>query len=207
MIRIEHTIDVASSAAKAHSQWAQYDSYPLFMENVIEVSAIADDRLHWRVQRHSGEAEWDSEITANVPGRMLAWRDLVEEGNDSTTISIHEVDAGHCRVQLIMQVDLQVSAQRVAATEVALIERVEADLARFKALMEHPEATPFDSGSPGKTGVEYGQHADVVGQGLLTNTPGSPTVPTPTEMSKSPDADGKDNRIHLDASDGSTSKI
>lgn len=198
MIRIEHTIDVAVSASQAYSQWTQYESYPLFMENVKEVSESTSDRLHWRVQRHNGEVEWDSEITAKEPPRMLAWRDLVDGSNESTTVSIHEVDNTRCRVQVILHVDLHVPPQRVAATEVAMIERVEADLARFKALMEHPEATPFDSSSPGLTGVEYGHHVDAVGSGLLTNTPGSPTVPTPKEMSKSPDADGQDNRIDLE---------
>ena len=168
------------------------------MENVKEVSEITPDRLHWRMQRYNGEAEWDSEITAKVPHRMLAWRDLAENSNQSTTISIHEVDNTHCRVQMVLHVDLHVPSQRVATTELAMIERVKGDLARFKALMEHPEAIPFDSSSPAITGVEYSHHVDVVSPGLLTNTPGSPVVPTSKEMSKSPDADGKDNRIDLD---------
>jgi uncharacterized membrane protein len=199
MIRIEHTIDVATSAAKAYSQWTQYESYPLFMENVKEVRETKADCLHWRVQRYNGEAEWDSEITAKVPQRMLAWRDLDDESNESTTISIHEVDTTHCRVQVILHVDLHVPPQRVATTEIAMKERVEADLARFKALMEHPEAKPFDSSSPAISGVEYSHHVELTSSGLLTNTPGSPIVPTPKEMSQSPDADGKDNRIDLDA--------
>jgi len=48
---------------------------------------------------------------------------------------------------------------------------------------------------------------------LLTNTPGSPRVPTAEEMAKSPDADGQDGRIGLkddqkpkDANDASRKK-
>lgn len=207
MIRIEHTVDVATSAANAYSQWTQYETYPLFMENVKEVSETTSDRLHWHGQRYNGEAEWESEITAKVPQRMLAWRDLFEGSTDSTTISIHEVDNTQCRVQVLVHVDLHVPAQSVAAAELAMIERVHADLARFKALMEHPEALPFDSGSPGITGIEYSHHVDAPGNGLLTNTPGSPIVPTPKDMSRSPDADGKDNRIDLETSGVKNSNV
>ncbi len=205
MIRIEHTIDVATSAGKAFAQWEKYDSYPLFMENVHEVRETASDRLHWRALRHNAEVEWDSEITSKVPGRMIAWRDVGEQGNDGT-ITIHEVDAANCRVQLIMHVDLHVAPEKVAQAEAALLERVEADLAHFKALMEHPEAKPFDAGKPGKTGVEYAHHTKVPPQDLRTNTPGSPYVPTPADMAKSPDADGKDNRIDLATPESDTAK-
>ncbi|MDO9420991.1 MAG: SRPBCC family protein [Herminiimonas sp.] len=199
MIRIEHTIDIAVSASQAYRQWTQYESYPLFMENVQEVIATSSDRLHWRVLHQNKEIEWDSEITMNEPSRMLAWRDLVEGSNESTTVSIHDVDNTHCRVQVILHIDLHVAPQSVATTELIMIERLQADLARFKALLEHPEATPFDSSSPGISGVEYSHHVDVSNSGLLTNTAGSPVVPTHQEMAASPDADGQDNRIDLDA--------
>jgi uncharacterized membrane protein len=198
VIRIEHTVNVATSARKAFAQWTQYDSYPLFMENVHAVSEISKNRLHWRALRNNAEVAWDSEITATVPDHMIAWRDISEEGNEGT-VNIHEVDASHCGVQIIMHIHMRVPPEKMAQAEIMLIERLEGDLARFKALLEHPEAKPFDASSPGATGVEYGHHTSVPNNELLTNTPGSPRVPTPREAAKSPDADGKDNRIDLDA--------
>jgi uncharacterized membrane protein len=205
VIRIEKTIEVATPAKKAFAQWAQYDSYPLFMENVHEVKETAKNRLHWRAKRHSLEVEWESEITTKVPGRMIAWRDVGETGNNGT-VTIHELDANHCRVQLIMHANLNAQPQQAAESEVALIERIEADLARFKALIEHPEARPFDNSDPGETGVEYGQPTKVPTNELLTDTPGSPKVPTPEEMATSPTADGKDNRIDLNQANTANAK-
>lgn len=41
------------------------------------------------------------------------------------------------------------------------------------------------------------REGNMPGSGVLTNTPGSPKVPTPEEQNKSPGADGQDNRIGL----------
>jgi uncharacterized membrane protein len=195
VIRIEHTTDIATSTARAYEQWLRYESYPLFMEHVKEVSETADGRLHWRGLRYHREVEWDSEIISKVPQRTLAWRDFIEGSYESTTVSIHEVDSTHCRVQMIIQVDLHESVQDIATAEHEMIERVETDLARFKALVEHSEAKPFDSDSPALSGVEYAHHSHKLNNGLLTDTPGSPQVPTPRDMSRNPHADGLDNRI------------
>lgn len=206
MIRIEHTIEVAAPASKVFAQWLRYDSYPMFMENVHEVRETAKDRLHWRAMRHNAEVEWDSEITEKVQDHIIAWRDVGDDANDGK-VTIHDVDAQRCRVQLIMHAALHSTPQKAALAEVALIERVEADMARFKALMEHPEAKPFDASHPGETGVEYGHPSNVPTNELLTDTPGSPQVPTAKDMAKSPNADGQDNRIDLTKSTSGTGKL
>lgn len=197
MTRIEHIVEVDVPAEKAFAQWMRYDSYPQFMEGVIEVKEAAAGRLHWRAQRHNREVEWDSEITANKPGSMITWRDVGGPGNDGR-VTVYEVSPAHCRVEMVMHADLNAAPERAAEAEIALIERVEADLARFKALLEHSEAQPFDASPPGQTGVEYATKTKVPTNELLTNTPGSPKVPDPKEMAASPDADGKDNRAGLD---------
>lgn len=46
--------------------------------------------------------------------------------------------------------------------------------------------------------IEPREQPNMPGSGVLTNTPGSPKVPTPEEMAASPGADGQDNRIDLD---------
>lgn len=60
--------------------------------------------------------------------------------------------------------------------------------------------------SPSKDGakedrVERSRQDNIPDSGVLTQTPGSPRVPTPEEMDASPGADGQDNRINLDQSD------
>ena len=51
-----------------------------FMENIERVDVIDDTRSHWRVKAPAGHTvEWDSILTADEPGRLLAW----ETGPDS----------------------------------------------------------------------------------------------------------------------------
>lgn len=196
MTRIEHMVEVKVSAYDAYAQWLRYDSYPKFMDSVVEVTESSPDRLHWRAHRHGADIEWNSEITAKEPGQMIGWRDVDGPHNDGT-VSFHAIDANHCRVQMIMHVDLKAAPERAAEAEFQLAERVEEDLARFKALMEHPEAKPYDASSPAKTGVEYATHSEVPTNEVLTNTPGSPNVPKGTQSTASPGGDGEDNRINL----------
>jgi uncharacterized membrane protein len=196
MTRIEHMVEVNVSAYEAYEQWLRYDSYPKFMDSVIEVTEPARDRLHWRAQRHGSEIEWDSEITTKLPGQMIAWRDMGGPGNDGK-VSFHALDANRCRVQMIMHVDLHAAPEITGEAEFRLAQRVEEDLARFKALMEHPEAKPYDCSSPATTGVEYATHSEVPTNELLTNTPGSPNVPKGTQSRPRTGGDGQDNRVNL----------
>lgn len=193
-MRIEHTIDVAAPAGSAFSQWLQYDRYPLFMENVHEVRKTARDRLHWRARRHGAEKEWDSQITINEPDMKLAWRDVGEAGNDGTIV-VSKVDDAHCRIQMTMHAE----AQRQPQEEEELSRRVQTDLQRFKVMMEQgsEKRYPDDEPMQNKEEVEAERGKNMPASGVLTNTPGSPKVPTQEEMAASPDADGQDNRIGL----------
>lgn len=193
MTRIEHTVEIKVSSYDAYAQWLRYDSYPKFMDSVIAVTESAPNHLHWRAQRHGSEIEWDSEITTKLPGQMIAWRDVNGPGSDGK-LSFHAVDANRCRVQMIMHVNLQATPEHAGDAEFRLAERVEEDLARFKALMEHPEAKPYDSSSTAKTGVEYAAHSEIPGRGLLTNTPGSPNVSKSAQSPPVTGGDGKDKR-------------
>lgn len=52
--------------------------------------------------------------------------------------------------------------------------------------------------------VERSRQDNIPESGVLTQTPGSPRVPTPEEMDASPGADGQDNRINRDQADGAS---
>lgn len=48
-----------------------------FMENIERVDVLDAQRSHWVVKAPAGHSvEWDSELTEDEPGRLLAWRTL-----------------------------------------------------------------------------------------------------------------------------------
>lgn len=191
-MKIEQTIDIEATAARAFSQWLQYDTYPLFMENVHEVKKTSDDCLHWRAKRHGAEKEWDTQITVSESDMSLSWRDIGEAGNDGAIV-VRQIDNAHCQVQMLMHTEM------TAQDGQELSRRVKTDLQRFKRMMEQRDDRRYPDDEPmqNKEEVEAERGKNMPASGVLTNTPGSPKVPTQEEAAASPDADGQDNRIGL----------
>jgi uncharacterized membrane protein len=47
------------------------------MENIERIDVIDDKRSHWVVSAPGGQTvEWDSEVTEDEPGRLIAWRSV-----------------------------------------------------------------------------------------------------------------------------------
>lgn len=198
MPRIENVVELDVPASRAFAQWIRYEDYPKFMENVLEVKADTPNQLHWRAIRDGIEVEWHSELISQEADYKISWRDMDGPSNTGM-VMVHVIDDAHSRVQLVINSTPNIASDQAGDAEIKMIQRVEEDLARFKALVEHPEALPFDSGAPGETGIESSASM-VSGQSdLLTNTPGSPTIPQWPDSAKS-SADGQDNRLGLKAS-------
>lgn len=68
------TVTVNMSRDEAYSLWRDFESLGRFMENVVRVDDLGGGRSHWVVQAPAGRTvEWDSILTEDEPGRVLAW--------------------------------------------------------------------------------------------------------------------------------------
>ena len=57
--------------------WREFTNLPLFMHNIDSVMIEGARFSHWVIKAPAGETvEWDSEITRDEPGRLIAWRSL-----------------------------------------------------------------------------------------------------------------------------------
>ena len=57
--------------------WRKFENLPRFMHNIRSVAVLDNGRSHWVVEAPAGKTvEWDSEITADEPGSLIAWRSL-----------------------------------------------------------------------------------------------------------------------------------
>jgi uncharacterized membrane protein len=71
------TIDRARK--ELYDFWRQFDNLPHFMHNIKNVTITNAVHSHWIVEAPAGNTvEWDSLVTADDPGRLIAWRS--EEG-------------------------------------------------------------------------------------------------------------------------------
>src|SRR5688500_18795275 len=71
---VEDSVEVDVPVSTAYNQWTQFEDFPEFMQDVIEVRQIDDTHLHWRARIAGKEEEWDAESTNQLPDRGIAWR-------------------------------------------------------------------------------------------------------------------------------------
>ncbi len=76
-ITIDKTINVDAPPDVVYALWSNFENFPQFMTNVLEVKNIDDNLSHWKVAGPAGIAvEWDAETTRVIPQEMIAWKSV-----------------------------------------------------------------------------------------------------------------------------------
>jgi uncharacterized membrane protein len=74
-VDIQKTLFIEAPPDRVYQFWTDYENFPLFMSNVLEVQDLGSGRSHWVVRGPGGVAiEWDAVLTEQLPGEILAWR-------------------------------------------------------------------------------------------------------------------------------------
>jgi uncharacterized membrane protein len=74
-LRVERTVTVMRSADELYARWRDFPRLPELMPHLESVTPIDATRSRW-VARGPGDMklEWDAELVADEPGRLIAWR-------------------------------------------------------------------------------------------------------------------------------------
>ena len=76
-VDIMKTINVDAPVDAVYSLWSNFDYFPQFMSNVLEVRRGQGDLSHWKVRGPAGTTvEWDAETTRMIPNEMIAWKSV-----------------------------------------------------------------------------------------------------------------------------------
>jgi uncharacterized membrane protein len=76
-VTIDKSINVDAPPDVVYALWANFENFPQFMTNVLEVTYIDNTLSHWKVAGPGGiPVEWDAEITRVVPQEMIAWKSV-----------------------------------------------------------------------------------------------------------------------------------
>ena len=76
-VNVEKTINVNAPVDVVYALWSNFENFPQFMSNVLEVKDLGDDVSHWKVAGPGGvPVEWDAQTTKVVPNEMIAWKSL-----------------------------------------------------------------------------------------------------------------------------------
>jgi uncharacterized membrane protein len=71
---VGRTVTINRPREELYAFWRDFRNLALFMENIETVTVSDDLHSHWVVKAPGGKTvEWDSIITQDEPGRVLAW--------------------------------------------------------------------------------------------------------------------------------------
>jgi uncharacterized membrane protein len=155
--RVKHSIAINRSPEYLYQFWSDLKNLPRFMYHLESVEVTDERRSHWVTQAPGGQrVEWDSEITADEPNQLIAWRSL--PGGDvenSGSVRFEPRPAGRGS---IVRVELEYTAPGgVAGAAFAKLfnqspeQQIYDDLRRLKQVVETGEVVRSD-GSPEGSG-------------------------------------------------------
>ena len=135
MATIMKSVDVEVPVQTAYNQWTQFEEFPRFMDGVEEVRQLDDRNLHWVAELGGTRHEWDAEITEQNPDERVAWRNTSGKDN-AGVVTFHKLDDRRSRVTVQLDWVPEGIKEKVGDKLGAPDRRVQADLERFKALIE-----------------------------------------------------------------------
>lgn len=74
-VEIEKTIRIDATPERVYDMFADYENFPRYMANVLEVRDLGANLSHWRIKGPAGSRfEWDSVLTEQARPHRLSWR-------------------------------------------------------------------------------------------------------------------------------------
>jgi uncharacterized membrane protein len=146
---IHKTVLVGAPIEDVFGYWAEFENFPRFMANVVDVERTGSNCWHWVVRGPAGmHLEWDACLSVFEPERVLAWKSLPGAALDHSG-SVHFTPTGETGTRVDVQVSIHPPAGALGSIGhaiAALLGRdpeteMDEDLTRFKALMEEGRTT------------------------------------------------------------------
>ncbi len=159
-VTVDKTINVNAPPDVVYSLWSNFENFPKFMSNVLEVRNINNELSHWKVSGPAGiPVEWDAEITKVVPNELIAWKSI--EGStvaNAGYVLFEPNDDGSTEVNVRISYNPPAGMIGHAVAKVFGADpkaEMDQDLMRMKSMLETGQA-PRDAAQP------YGRNADRV---------------------------------------------
>jgi uncharacterized membrane protein len=127
-------IDVRVPVRAAYREWAQFETFPLFMDGIVEVRRLDETFVHWVAEIDGRRREWDAEIVRQVPDRVIEWRSI-DAAQPSGEVRFRPLHDGSTRIVVHMEYEPRVAGRGGWALRVDR-RRVKEDLERFKDVVE-----------------------------------------------------------------------
>jgi uncharacterized membrane protein len=140
-ITVEKSITVDAPADVLFEMWSNFENFPRFMSNVLEIRNTGERRSHWRVKGPAGvPVEWDAETTEIVPNEMIAWRSLEGSTVDNAGYVLFEPLDGN-RTEVTVRLNYNPPAGPIGHAVAKVFgadpkSEMDQDLMRMKSMLE-----------------------------------------------------------------------
>ena len=142
---VGRTVSINRPRQELYEFWRDVRNLPLFMENIESVTVLEGGRSHWVVRGPATtELEWDSEITEDLPGELIAWRST-EDASVRNSGRVEFRDSANGRGTVVtVTVTYEPPAGKLGKAFAKIFRRepkiqARQELRRFKQLMEPGE--------------------------------------------------------------------
>jgi uncharacterized membrane protein len=132
---VHDTIEVDVPLSTACNQWTQFEEFPKFMQDVLEVRQLDDTHLRWRANIAGKEEQWDAEITSQIPARRIAWRSTSGAPN-SGVVGFDRVSDTRTRITLQMSYEPPGLIEKIGDAFGAVKLETSSNLRRFADFIE-----------------------------------------------------------------------
>ncbi len=144
-VLVGRSVTIDRPREELYQFWRDFNNLPRFMHNVRSVSVRGAELSHWIIEAPAGKTvEWDSKITQDDPGRLIAWesQDGASVPNSGKVEFLESPDGRGSVVRMTLTYDPPGGAVGKLIAKLFQKEpKVQArqDLRRFKQLMETGE--------------------------------------------------------------------
>ena len=135
MTTVEEAIEVDVAVRTAYDRWADFETFPEFMEGIVEVQRLDETFVHWVAEVGGRRREWDTEIVRQVPGRVIEWR-AIDRSEPSCEVHFQRLHPSRTVVQVHLEYEPRGASEKVAASLGLADRQVRKGLERFKELVE-----------------------------------------------------------------------
>lgn len=134
MSTVTESIDVDVPISVAYNQWTQFETFPLFLDNVESVTQLDDAHTHWVVKVAGHEREFDAAITEQHPDQRVAWRSA--DGANAGVVTFESLDDNTTRVTAAIDWEPLGATEKIGGALGVDSRAVQHDLENFKTFIE-----------------------------------------------------------------------
>jgi uncharacterized membrane protein len=143
--RVERTMTINRTPDELYRVWRNLEHLRELMPHLESVTELGETRSHWVAHGPAGvTVEWDAELVADEPGRLIAWRSIEGADVDNAGSVRFAASPGDRGTEVKVRLSYAPPAGRLGNVVATIFGRgadrqIREDLRRFKQRMEARE--------------------------------------------------------------------